>query len=296
MTWRCDGGKALPSLPGPCSVMDATAVAKALVAARQSGAALSELPAGMPADASIADGYAVQDAMMALPGAPLGAVVGWKVRLERAASVTERTDAARLQIGATNAAAQSAMGFGPFYGPLFASAQLADGASASLASLGASFKASEAEYAFIMRADLPPRATPYSEDEVWAAVEAVCPAIELASSRFAGAAPPAGVLADGAWNGCFVLGRRVPPADVVGGAAALAASGAALLVNGAEVAANTGANVLGNPLTAMVRTLSCATALRFHVSSALSCAARPRRRGWPTRCRPRSTRWPRSRL
>ena len=145
------------------------------------------------------------------------------------------------------------MGFGPFYGPLFASALLTDGASTSLASLGASFKAAEAEYAFVMRADLPPRGTPYSEDEVWAAVEAVCPAIELASSRFAGAAPPAGVLADGAWNGCVVLGRRVPPADVVGGAAALAASGAALLVNGAEVAANTGANVLGNPLTALVR-------------------------------------------
>ena len=276
--------------------MDAAAAAKALVAARQSGAALSDMPAGLPAGASIADGYAVQDAMMALPGAPLGAVVGWKVCLERASCVAARTDAAWLQIGATNSAAQASMGFGPFYGPLFASAQLSDGDRASLAALGASFKASEAEYAFVMRSDLPPRNAPYSEAEVWAAVEAVCPAIELASSRFAGAAPPAGVLADGAWNGCFVLGRRVPPADVVGGAAALAASGAALLVNGAEVAANTGANVLGNPLTALVRTLSCATALRCQVSGALSCAARPRRRGWPTRCRPRSTRWPRSRL
>jgi 2-keto-4-pentenoate hydratase len=131
-------------------------------------------------------------------------------------------------------------------------ARAADGDSASLSALGASFKASEAEFAFVMKTDLPPRDAPYSEEEVWGAVAAVAPAIELASARLLFAAPPVAVLADGAWNGCFVLGRRVPPSDVPGGAASLASAGAALLVNGAEVAANTGANVLGNPLTALV--------------------------------------------
>ena len=60
--------------------MDAAGAAGALVAARKSGAGLDKLPSGLPSDASLADGYAVQDAMMALPGAPLGALVGWKAR------------------------------------------------------------------------------------------------------------------------------------------------------------------------------------------------------------------------
>jgi len=62
--------------------MDAAAAAKEFVAARQSGLALDALPSSLPADATLSDGYAVQDAMMALPGAPLGAVVGWKARSE----------------------------------------------------------------------------------------------------------------------------------------------------------------------------------------------------------------------
>ncbi len=85
---------------------------------------------------------------------------------------------------------------------------------------------------------------------------AVCPSIELAASRLVASALPAAVLADGAWNGCFVIGARVAPGDVPGGAPGLVAAGAALSVNGAEVAANTGANVLGSPLTALVGTLS----------------------------------------
>ena len=81
------------------------------------------------------------------------------------------------------------------------------------------------------------------------------PAIELATARLTGAAPPAGVLADGAWNGCFVLGAAVPAAavDAAGGIPSLAAVRAALLLNDVEAAANTGANVLGNPVTALVR-------------------------------------------
>jgi 2-keto-4-pentenoate hydratase len=88
---------------------------------------------------------------------------------------------------------------------------------------------------------------------VWAAVDAVCPAIELAAARLVSCTLPAAVLADGAWNGCYVVGPRVSPADVVGGAEGLVSARAALEINGAEVAANTGANVLGSPLTALVR-------------------------------------------
>ena len=42
----------------------------------------------------------------------------------------------------------------------------------------------EPEYGFIMKDSLPPRATPYAVEEVWAAVEAMVPCIELVGSRF----------------------------------------------------------------------------------------------------------------
>jgi len=63
--------------------MDAPEAAKALVAARLSGAGLDKVPHGVPLDGSTADGYHIQDAMIALPGAPLGALVGWKARVLR---------------------------------------------------------------------------------------------------------------------------------------------------------------------------------------------------------------------
>ena len=125
---------------------------------------------------------------------------------------------------------------------------------------------------------------------MWAAAGAVCPAIELAASRFSTLALPAAVLADGAWNGCFVVGAGVAPAAVPGGATSLAGAGAALLVNGALVAANKGANVLGNPLTALVRrsdglcavhrTLTrCASVPQTWLANALSGAGHTLRAG-----------------
>ncbi len=65
----------------------------------------------------------------------------------------------------------------------------------------------EGEVAFRLRQDLPPRAAPYSREEVAAAVDA-CVAIEVVSSRFADAetATRLDKLADGISNGGLVVG------------------------------------------------------------------------------------------
>jgi len=189
----------------------------------------------LPSLAGEAEGYAVQELLVS--DGRFGALVGYKV-------------------GATNDGAKAALGLSsPFSGPLFASARCAPGAAVSLASLGPSFKAAEAEFAFTLCAPLPPRPQAYSADEVWASVGSVCPAIELAVSRLvlpAGTAPtlPA-ILADSAWNGCFVLGEGVAAAEL-GKGEALVAARATLLCDDRVLGAETGANVLGSPLASLV--------------------------------------------
>ena len=66
----------------------------------------------------------------------------------------------------------------------------------------------EGEVAFVFRADLPPRPTPYTREEVAAVIDA-CPAIEVVTSRYADpdAASPLDKLADCVNNGAFVHGR-----------------------------------------------------------------------------------------
>lgn len=216
--------------------LDAPAAAAAFAAARTSATTLFALPESFPANATEADGYAVLNALEAEPGA-LGPRIGWKV-------------------GATNAQAQASLGFSsPFYGPLFASARIADGAGVSLASLGARLVAAEAEFAFALGAALPPRDAEYTEDEVWAATASFHPAIELAACRVTGVpATPASVLADSAWNGAFVIGAPVACSSIQPGSIfkdKLHAATAALSVNGDEKAAGAGSGVLGSPLTSL---------------------------------------------
>jgi 2-keto-4-pentenoate hydratase len=63
--------------------MDADKAAAALISARQGHIALHALPVGLPESATLADGYAVQDAMIEAthkPHVALGALSGWKAR------------------------------------------------------------------------------------------------------------------------------------------------------------------------------------------------------------------------
>ena len=77
---------------------------------------------------------------------------------------------------------------------------------------GNHMRVAEAEFAFRMGADLPPRGRPYRADEVLAAVAALHPAIEVPDSRFedftvVGAAQ---LIADNACADYFVLGPPAP--------------------------------------------------------------------------------------
>jgi 2-keto-4-pentenoate hydratase len=83
---------------------------------------------------------------------------------------------------------------------------IADGGTAPMT--GNEMRVAEPEFAFRMRADLPPRTSPYSVREVVEAVGTLHPAIEIPDSRFkdfvsAGAAQ---IIADNACAHLFVLG------------------------------------------------------------------------------------------
>jgi 2-keto-4-pentenoate hydratase len=74
------------------------------------------------------------------------------------------------------------------------------------------FRGIEAEVAFLLKADLPPRATPYSHDEVYAAVASCHPAIEVLESGLTDptAALEISKLADLSMHGGFIHGPACP--------------------------------------------------------------------------------------
>ena len=147
-----------------------------LLRAREPGARLPSLPEVLrPTDA--AEAYAVQAAVVAA----LGPIGGWKV----------------------GAAGPDA--------PITCAPLVQSGIAASPASMGPQGTAVEAEIAFRLGVDLPPRAEPYGRDEITAALTTAHPAIEWLESRFA---DPDSVdrwsqLADGLMHGGFVAGEGV---------------------------------------------------------------------------------------
>ena len=104
----------------------------------------------------------------------------------------------------------------------------------------------EAEIAFRLGADLPPRAAPYGRAEVIAAINCCLPAIELLESRFTdpGAQDKLALLADFSTHGGFVYGP--PAADWQG--IDFTRETVRLLVDGQEVKAAT-----ANPAGDMIR-------------------------------------------
>ena len=132
-----------------------------------------------------AEGYAVQ---AALETKSLGKLFGWK-------------------IAATSEAGQKHINVaGPLAGRIMSDTVIADGGTASMK--GNEMRVGEPEFAFRMGRDLPPRTTPYSVDEVLAAVATLHPAIEIPDSRFVDFAGvgEAQLIADNACAHLFVLG------------------------------------------------------------------------------------------
>jgi 2-keto-4-pentenoate hydratase len=184
----------------------------------------------LPSDCRPADraaGYSAQREIVKVSGQK---VAGWK-------------------IAATSAAGQKHIGVdGPLAGPLLSNRVLQDGATVPLD--GNIMLVAEAEFAFKLSRSLPKRANPYTQDEVLDAVESLHPAIEVPDSRyndFANVGAPQ-LIADTACADWFVLGA---PAAADWRARDLVAHTVAAYRNGEQVAAGSGANVLGDPRIAL---------------------------------------------
>src|SRR6516164_1917691 len=119
---------------------------------------------------------------------PRDRIEGYAIQAE-----IERSSSGKLfgwKIGATSEAGQRHINVaGPMAGRILPETVIADGGTASMA--GNDMRVAEPEFAFRMRTDLPPRASPYGVSEVLEAVDTLHPAIEIPDSRFADFAGPA---------------------------------------------------------------------------------------------------------
>ncbi len=151
--------------------------ANRLIDARRKQQPMEDLAAeATPVD--MAEVYVVQDAV----AAAFGAIGGWKV-------------------GAPNAEAT------PAYAPMPAAWIAASGA--ALSGERWRYRGLEAEIAFLVGEDLPPRETPYTREEVLGAMASCHPAIEVLESAFVDPAKVAkfASLADLQMHGGFVFGE-----------------------------------------------------------------------------------------
>ena len=176
---------------------------------------------------TMADGYAAQRALAAVSGEP---VLGWKI------AATSTSGQRHINVD------------GPIAGRLLASrvhhgpCEVAFGANR--------MAVAEAEFAFVMGAELPAREKAYSVEEVLAAVATLHPAIEIPDSRFADftRAGSAQLAADNACAHEFVLG---PATGADWRAIDLAAQPVRLSIDGRVATTGAGADALGDPRIAL---------------------------------------------
>jgi 2-keto-4-pentenoate hydratase len=200
-------------------------LAKALWKARTEGGTIPPDDGQRPASAD--EAYAVQGEVTALFD---GERVGWK-------------------LGATNQKTLDLLGFDrPFVGPLLAT-HFHDPAR-PLSVYREHGPKLETEFLVSLAGDLPPREKAYTDDEVMAAVDYVCPAFEIVGCRLDVAFAAAGLflIADGAANVAVIPGE--PTADWR--TADLSDHPLRVEINGAEVATGS-SNLLmwGNPYAAV---------------------------------------------
>lgn len=207
-------------------IATAKAASELLASHWRDGTVLDALPPVLR-PATRADGYLVQAQIEALSTAPL---YGWK-------------------IAATSAAGQRHIGIdGPIAGRLLAETVHQDG---DAVPFGANrMRVVEAEFAFRMGRDLPPRATPYQQPEVLDAVADLHLAIEIPDSRYADFVTAGGpqLIADNACAHRFVIG---PKAQGHWRQLDLAAHRVVGRTGDRPASEGTGANVLGDPRIAL---------------------------------------------
>ncbi len=166
----------------------AKAASDLLIRHWRAGTTLEDLPLALRPQ-SRAEGYLVQSHLMDHSARPL---FGWK-------------------IAATSLAGQRHIAVdGPLAGRLLDEMVHREGATLTF---GANhMRVAEAEFAFRMSRDLPPRGVPYSQKEVLAAVAGLHLAIEIPDSRYADftRAGAAQLIADNACGHQFVLGPEAP--------------------------------------------------------------------------------------
>lgn len=177
------------------------------------------------------EGYAIQDAFLALRAQKLGAIVGYKIALSSAemrrfAGVDDPQAGALLEHTVRRSPARVR---GGDYGRLLV----------------------EFEIAVEMAEDLPAADAPFFRERVAKAVGAVMPALELADDRNADYARlrehPFELIADNAWNEGAVLGRPVRDWQGID----LGAARGVATINGQVVGEGRGADAMGHPFNAV---------------------------------------------
>jgi 2-keto-4-pentenoate hydratase len=203
----------------------AQAASAVLVRHWQDGTVLPALPTALR-PSSREEGYLIQAQIEALSARPL---YGWKI--------AATSDAGQRHIGIA----------APIAGRLLAETVHVDGDITPFCANR--MRVVEAEFAFRMGRDLPPRPTPYAQGEVLDAVAELHLALEIPDSRYADFVTAGGpqLIADNACAHRFVIG---PPAPALWRRTDLAAHRVVGRV-GNRVAEGTGANVLGDPRTAL---------------------------------------------
>ena len=187
---------------------------------------IAAIPAAI-APGSRDDGYAIQQRFQSRSASPL---FGWKI------AATSKAGQAHINVD------------GPLAGRLLRERVIESGGEIPLGRNH--MRVAEAEFAFRVGVDLPPRATPYSTADVLAAVATLHPAIEIPDSRFNDftivGAPQ--LIADNACGHYFVLG---PAATADWRAIDLAAHTVKGEITGRLTRDGLGANVLGDPRAAL---------------------------------------------
>ena len=233
--------------------MDPVRIAEAatlLVAARRQRSRIDPLPAACRPE-SVSDAHAIQDAVTAMLGAEVGAFKANAAAPPAKPASRSPADAPWLIPEGVRA-------------PIYAS--IVRVSPARFLAAEAPQCGVEGEVAFRFRSDLPPRATPYTREEVAASIEA-CAAIEVVTSRFA---DPDAVtffdkLADCVSNGGFVHGETVRDWHSLD----LGKLEVTLTVNGETVVKQVGGHPTGDPLgiavalVEMMRTAGGVTAGQF---------------------------------